>query len=159
MDKQNLEPILEDHPFFKDMKKEHIDLLAGCASNVRFEKGDVIFRQDTDADKFYVIREGHVAVDVTSSDRGTLTIATLGAGNILGWSWLFPPYLWHFDARATEPTHAIALDGRCLRGKCDEDTRFGYELLKRFSAIVIDRLQATRLQLIDVYGPRATPSS
>lgn len=154
-----LEPILKEHSFFVGMKQEHIDLLVGCASNVRFRAGEILFQQEQKADQFYLIREGRVAVDIGSADRGTITIQTLEKGDILGWSWLFPPYVWHFDARAMEDTRAIALDGRCLRGKCDDDNNFGYELMKRFSAIMIERLQSTRLQLMDIYGPQATRSS
>jgi len=82
-------------------------------------------------------------------------IETLEEGDILGWSWLIPPYLWRFDARIVEPTRAIALDGKCLRMKCDENHDLGYELLKRFAHIVTQRLQATRLQLLDIYAPHA----
>jgi CRP/FNR family transcriptional regulator, cyclic AMP receptor protein len=84
-----------------------------------------------------------------------LTIQTLGVGEVLGWSWLFPPYRWLFDARTIELTRAIALDGKCLRAKCDEDHHLGYEMVKRFAQVIIERLQASRLQLLDVYGVRS----
>jgi hypothetical protein len=81
-----------------------------------------------------------------------MMITTLGAGELVGWSWLFPPYRWHFDARATELTRTIAFDGACLRDKCEQDHDLGYELMRRFASLMLDRLQATRLQLLDVYG-------
>lgn len=84
--------------------------------------------------------------------RGAITIQTLSAGDVLGWSWLFPPYHTHFGARAIEPIRALSLDAKCLRNKCEEDHDLGYEFMKRFSEVVIQRLQATRLQLLDVYG-------
>jgi len=130
-------------------------LIVGCAANVRFEAGEYIFREGEDANQFYIIRHGKVALELFTPERGVLTIQTLGAGDVLGWSWLFPPYRWRFDARALELTRAIALDGTCLRNKCDEDHNLGYELVKRFAQIIIERLQATRLQLLDVYDAQA----
>ena len=90
----------------------------------------------------------------SAPQRGAIAIDTVGEGDVLGWSWLIPPYHWHFDARAVEPTRAIALDGRCLRGKCDADHELGYELMKRFAQVIEQRLEATRWQLLDVYGVR-----
>ncbi|HWP59808.1 MAG TPA: cyclic nucleotide-binding domain-containing protein [Candidatus Acidoferrales bacterium] len=147
-----LEPILKEHSFFRGFSAEHVRILVGCASNVRFASGETIFRSNEEANRFYLIREGKVAIEVFVPGRGALTIQTLGAGEVLGWSWLFPPYRWNFDALAVEETRAFALDGRCLREKCEGNHDLGYELMKRFSAIIIERLQATRLQLIDVYG-------
>jgi CRP-like cAMP-binding protein len=85
--------------------------------------------------------------------QGRITIETIASGDVLGWSWLFPPYRWHFDAQALELTRAIAFDGACLRAKCDDDHDLGYAL-QRFARIMMQRLQATRLQLLDVYGVR-----
>jgi hypothetical protein len=93
-----------------------------------------------------------VAVELHHPPRGTALIETIEAGEVLGWSWLFPPYRWHFDARALLPVRATAFDGRCLRGKCADDRDLGYELMSRFAQILIDRLQWTRLRLLDVYG-------
>jgi CRP-like cAMP-binding protein len=152
MDKHAVEQFLKQNSLFKGMTQDQIELLADCARLVEFEEGQVIFRQGESADTFYVVREGRIAVDIPAADRGTMSIQSLGAGDTLGWSWLFPPYLWHFDARAVEATSTIALDGKCLRGKCDADSAFGYEILKRFSAMVVERLQATRIQLLDMFG-------
>ena len=149
-----LEPILAEHLFFKDLHPRYLQLVVGCASNVRFEAGQFIFHEGDEANQFYLIRHGSVGIEVFVPERGPLMIQTLGEGDVLGWSWLFPPYRWVFDARAVSLTRAIALDGACLRKKCEEDHELGYELLKRFAQIIMERLQATRLQLLDVYGAR-----
>ncbi len=149
---ETLERILAEHPFFAGLDARHIQLIVGCATNVRFDAGQFIFREGEEANEFYVIRHGKVALEIFVPGRGPVTIQTLGEGEILGWSWLIPPYHWHFNARAIELTRAIALDGKCLRAKCEDDHDLGYELLKRFAHIVEQRLQATRLQLLDVYG-------
>jgi CRP/FNR family transcriptional regulator, cyclic AMP receptor protein len=99
-----------------------------------------------------VIRHGAVGLDIHVPAREPVTIETLHGGDLLGWSWLFPPYKWSFDGRAVEDTSAISLDGACLRGKCDDDHELGYELMKRFAQVIVERLQATRLRLLDVYG-------
>jgi CRP-like cAMP-binding protein len=152
---ETLERFLAEHPFFKGLEPKYLKLLVGCASNTRFDAGQVIFRQGEEANQFYLIRHGKVAVETYSPERGGLTVQTLDEGDVLGWSWLIEPYCWRFDARALELTRAIALDGKCLRNKCEDDHDLGYELLKRFSFVMAQRLEATRLQLLDVY---ATPS-
>ena len=95
---------------------------------------------------------GAVAIETYAPGRGGLVVETLGPGELVGWSWLFPPYKSHFDVVALEDVRAVALDGACLRGKCDEDPRFGYELTRRIAQVVIARLQSTRMRLLDVYG-------
>ena len=152
---ETLEPILAEHPFFAGLEPRYLQLVAGCASNVRFDAGQFIFREGEEANEFYLIRHGKVALEAFAPSRGALQIQTLDDGDILGWSWLIPPYEWRFDARALELTRAIALDGRCLRRKCEEDHDLGYELLKRFGHIIGQRLDATRFQLLDLYGVNA----
>jgi CRP-like cAMP-binding protein len=147
-----LDSILAEHPFLKGLAPPQIELIAGCASNVRFNKGDYVFREDEEADRFYLIRHGLVALDVFVPQRGPVTIDTIQEGEVLGWSWLFPPYRWHFDARALQLTRAVAFDGKCLREKCEKDSHLGYELVMRFSQIIMARLQSARLQLLDLYG-------
>ncbi|MEW6297049.1 MAG: cyclic nucleotide-binding domain-containing protein [Thermodesulfobacteriota bacterium] len=152
---QTLEPILAAHPFFQDLDPRHLQLVVGCASNVRFDAGQFIFREGEAANQFYLLRHGTVRLEIFVPERGPLIIQTLGAGDVLGWSWLFPPYRWHFDARAAALVRAIALDGKCLRTKCEDDHDLGYALVKRFAHVMMQRLQATRLQLLDVYGVRS----
>ncbi len=149
---QTLEPILAQQPFFEGLKPEYLQALTGCASNVRYAAGAYIFREGEAASNCYIIREGKVALETFAAQRGPITIETIEAGEVLGWSWLFPPYRWHFSARVVEPTRAFALDGKCLRTKGGEDHDLGYELLMRFAQVIIQRLHATRLQLLDVYG-------
>jgi CRP-like cAMP-binding protein len=151
---ETLEPILAAHPFFKDIDPPYLKTLAGCATNVRFASGRMIFREGEEANEFFLIREGKVAIEIFVEGRGPVTIQTLSAGEILGWSWLVPPYHWRFDARAVDAVRAIALDGKCLRGKCDADPRLGYEMLKRFALVITERLEATRMQVLDVYGAK-----
>jgi CRP/FNR family transcriptional regulator, cyclic AMP receptor protein len=149
---QTLEAILARHPFFEGFEPRYMQLITGCASNVRFDAGEYIFREGEPASHFYIVRQGKVALEVFAAQRGPITIETIEAGEVLGWSWLFPPYRWHFDARVVEPARAIALDGVCLRSKGESDHDLGYELVKRVAQIMMQRLQATRLQLLDVYG-------
>ena len=134
------------------MDQEHLALLAGCASNVGFRAGETMFREGDEAETFLVLRHGCVAIAVHAPGRGTLTVETIDAGEIVGWSWLFPPHRWHFDVRALSDVRATAFDGACLRGKCDEDPALGYDLMKRFAGVFSERLKWTRLRLLDVYG-------
>jgi CRP-like cAMP-binding protein len=154
MEIQGLDRRLLEHPFFAGIDAGAIEVIAGCARNAVFDAGAMVFREGEPAEAFFLIKEGRVAVEVHVPGRGDLVIQTLGAGEVFGWSWLFSPYLWCFDARALERTRAFVFDGRCLRLKCEEDKALGYEMMKRFARIIIDRLQATRLQILDVYGDR-----
>ncbi|MGA3266925.1 MAG: cyclic nucleotide-binding domain-containing protein [Verrucomicrobiota bacterium] len=146
-----LECIIKQQPFFADFPNKHLKLIVSCARNVRFDEGHALFHEGDVADQFYLVREGAVAVSVITP-KGCVTVQTVGDGDILGWSWLFPPHRWHFDARVVRPTRALAFDGKCLRTKCDKDHDLGYELLRRFTRLVVERLEATRLQLLDIYG-------
>ncbi len=149
---QTLEPILAEHAFLKGLRHEHVHLLIGCASNVKFAAGDHIFREGAEANHFYILREGKVAIEIPAGHRHGIIIETIGAGDVLGWSWLVAPYRWRFDARVIEPTPAIALDAKCLRAKCEQDHELGFELLNRVLQVVEQRLQSTRMQLLDMYG-------
>ena len=147
-----LEPLLRDHPFLKDLAPEYLALLSGCATNVRFGAGSFLFREGGAADRCFLIREGKLALEIAAAGRGSIIVQTLGAGDVAGFSWLLEPHRWQFDGRVVEPVHAVALDGTCLRGKCADDPRLGFELTQLFARLAIQRLQATRLQLLDVYG-------
>jgi len=148
---ETLERVISEHPFFRELDASNLQLLTGCASNARFRAGEPLFLEGGEANHFYLLREGRVALEVHTGVAEPIVIQTLTAGDVVGWSWLIPPHRWKFDARAVEDTRAFALDGSCLRRKCEEDHDLGYELLKRFSATMSDRLQATRRQLLDVY--------
>lgn len=149
---KTLEPLLAEHPFFKNLEKDYLELIVGCASNVRFEPGQFIFREGEEANQFYIVRQGKVAIEISPPGGDPIILQTVSDGEILGWSWMIPPYHWQFDAQAVELTRAITLDGKCLRDKCQEDHSFGYELLTRLLPIIGRGLEATRIQLLDVYG-------
>jgi CRP/FNR family cyclic AMP-dependent transcriptional regulator len=149
---ETLEPTLAQHPFFEGLDGAYLKLLVGCASNVRFQAGAYLFRQGEEAGHFYLLRQGRIALEIYAPQRPPIVVQTLDAGDILGWSWLIPPHHWRFDARVVEDTRAIALDGKCLRNKCEENHDLGYELLKRFAHIITERVEAARMQLLDVYA-------
>lgn len=150
---ETLKSILGKHYCFKGLEQKYLDMIAEKASRVSFDEGEFIFREDDKAEKLLIITEGIVALEArVAPDRDPITIQMIGEGDILGWAWLFPPYLCHFDSRAVAPTKAIALDGTFIRTKCDEDHDLGYELLKRFAYIIEQRLQAVRLQNPNMYA-------
>ena len=144
--------VLAAHPLFAGVERPLLEELAGCGGYVRFATGDVILAENEPADSFYLLREGRVALETVTPGRVAIIVETLHPGDFLGWSWLLPPYRWHFDARAKEPTAAIGFDGACVRAKLDADPRLGYELVRRFAELIVDRLLATRLRLLDLYG-------
>jgi len=151
---EGIEEILGRHPFFAGFAAAHGRLVAGCARNQRFAAGEYLFREGDPADAFFLVRHGRVALELVEPGRPPVVFATLGEGEIVGASWLLPPYRWRFAARAVELTRAIGIDAACLRGKCEADHHLGYEMMKRFLPILVERLQATRLQILDVYGKR-----
>ncbi|MBI3309439.1 MAG: cyclic nucleotide-binding domain-containing protein [Candidatus Melainabacteria bacterium] len=148
---QSLQKVIEEHPFFKTLDEKYIEVLTGCAANETFKEGEFIFREGENADKFYLIREGQVALEIASPSQRPISIQTISNGDVLGFSWLFPPYRWCFDALTKSKVRAISMDGKCLRKKCEDDHALGYELQKRFGEIMAQRLQATRIQLMDLY--------
>ncbi|MEM9553581.1 MAG: cyclic nucleotide-binding domain-containing protein [Acidobacteriota bacterium] len=150
---KTLETLLTDHPFFAEFRPEDLTLIAGCGANVKFAAGESVFREGEPANHFYLLRYGRVAVEVFSPGKGPVTIQTLHEGEVLGWSWLVPPYRWRHDARALELTRAFSFDGTCLRRKCDEDPPLGYRLMRRFSQVIAERLGNAQMQLMDLYGP------
>ncbi len=146
----SLAEAIASHRFAAGMKPEHVKRLAEVAMFKEFEADEVIFREGEPANRFYLIRHGKIALESTGSGEAAPLVQFVGEGEALGWSWLFAPYYWHFGARAVEPTKVIFFYGTRLRGQCDEDSAFGYELMKRMAAIVVKRLQITRVQLIQV---------
>jgi CRP-like cAMP-binding protein len=150
---ETIAELLSAHPFFTGLKPEHLALIAGCGQNVHYAAGAYLLREGETADRFFAIRGGIVAVETYVPSRGAVTLQTLGPGEMLGWSWLFPPHVWQFDARARDEVRITVFDGTCLRNECDTDPTLGYELMKRLAGLISSRLAATRRQLIDVYGP------
>jgi CRP/FNR family cyclic AMP-dependent transcriptional regulator len=141
---------ISKHTFLRGLNPEHLALLADSAMRMHFNPGQYIFCEGDPANRFYLIESGKVSLESGGKDGTADSIQILGAGDVLGWSWLFPPYYWHFDARVLEPTTAIFFYGTRLREQCEKNHELGYQLIKRMSAIVIERLQASRAQLLAV---------
>ena len=146
-----LDELLAAAPVFAGLGPDDLTLIAGCAQNVGFDEDELVFREGEPADTCSVVRRGRVALELHTPERGGLVIETIEPGEVVGWSWLFEPYRWHFDARADTPVRAIAFDGACLRRKCDEDHHLGYTLTKRLLYEVQQRLERVRMQRLDVY--------
>ena len=143
--------LLAEQPVLRDLEPDDIDLMAGCGHNEVFQAGASLAREGTTADRFFVVRHGKVALEL-HAPTGPLMIETIGAPDLVGWSWLFPPYRWTYDVQAIDRTLVIVIESACLRAKCDADPVFGYPLMKRVAQVVVDRLEATRLRLLDLYG-------
>lgn len=151
----NLGPVIDAHPFFAGIAAPLRELLVGCAANERFEAGAMLFRSDDEAAKFYLLRAGTVAIEIDQPGRPAIVVETIGEGEVAGWSWMVPPYRMAFDARAVTLVRALSFDARCLRRKMEADHALGYEVLSRFLPVMAHRLAAARLQMLDLYGPRA----
>src|SRR5512132_4075031 len=155
MQVEGLDRILREHPFFCGLPTQFYGFVGGCATNVVFEAGARIFHEGGEAGHFYLLREGQVALELASGEGAVITFQTIGAGEVLGASWLVPPYRWTFDARALERTRAIALDAVCVRAKCEQNPELGWDLMKRLAPVLVERMQAARLQMLDVYGRKS----
>ncbi|HVY71079.1 MAG TPA: cyclic nucleotide-binding domain-containing protein [Verrucomicrobiae bacterium] len=147
-----VEQVIASHPFLQGLKPEHLEALAAVAVRARFAPGQVLFNEGDPANRFYLIESGKIAIESRREGATSARIQVLGAGEALGWSWLFPPYYWHFDARALEDTSAIFFYGPQLREQCELDSDLGYSLVKRMAAVMIRRIQFTRAQLIAAIG-------
>ena len=139
---------IRKYSFFDGMRPEHLAVLAEGAKEAQFNAGDVLFREGEPANKFYLLESGKILLEAHELAGGTAPVKTLEAGDVLGWSWLFPPFRWHFQARAVEPSSVIVLSGANLLVSAERDHDFGYELMKRVAQVVIRRLQDTRKQLL-----------
>jgi len=143
---------LAQHPFFKGLGADYLKLLSAHASLLQVSAQQRVFKQDTDADKFYVVRSGKVALEIPAISGEPLRAQTVGDGQLIGWSWLLPPFRWLFDARALTASTLIVVDGIALRAACDADPKLGYDLLRRFAALMSERLSAARLAAIAQYS-------
>jgi len=146
----NVGEIIAGHPFLKGLSPHQIRILSDCAMFTKFEPGELIFREGDPANRFYLIQKGKVILESQAGGRGRTPIQTVEAGEVLGWSWLFPPCYWHFDARAVEPTEALFFYGTPLREECENDHDLGYEFVKRMAEVMMKRLQATRRHLLNL---------
>ena len=147
-DPEPVAKIIAKHPFLAGMSPHQLNLISDYAMPAHFTTNELIFREGDPANRFYLIESGSVAIESEVMARPKALIQTLGAGEVLGWSWLFPPYFWHFDARALEPVEAVFLYGTPLREECESDHELGYELMKRLAEVMVKRLQSTRWKLL-----------
>ncbi len=153
MSNQSIEDYLPTHAFFSELDDNFMKFLSDSATELKIKKGDVLFRQGERADKFYLLRNGQMSVQVPALMGPTLEIQTLGEDQMLGWSWLIPPYRWNFQARALEDSDLLEFDGSAILARCEEDPKFGYELLKRFATLMSERLDAARQKMMDEWNP------
>jgi CRP/FNR family transcriptional regulator, cyclic AMP receptor protein len=144
--------LLAAHPFLSSLSAEHLRQLAPWATRSSFPAGARVFSEGGQADRFWLIRDGQVALDIYVPGRGDVVVETIGPGSVLGWSWLFPPYQWHLGATAVVQTFSVALDAAAVRRLCGTDPWLGLALHQRFVGVAVDRLQATRVRLLDLYG-------
>ena len=152
MEITEISDLLVDHRFFQPLPDELRERLARCSELVTFGTGENLLTEGAQANSFFAIRSGRVAVGVHTPNRGLAVIETLHPGDIVGWSWLFPPYRWHFDAVALEPVKAVELHAECIRSYLDADPRAGYELVRGIAGVMQERIESARLRLIDLYG-------
>jgi CRP-like cAMP-binding protein len=148
---ETLERLLREHPFLHDLNEDEIRFLVGCAANRRFEPGALLLKEGATADTFFLIRRGKVSLEIDVPGRGPFQLESLEPGDVLGWSWLFPPHRCQLDARAIEPVVALVFDGPCLREKMESDHDLGYSLTKLLLFQLYQRLTRVRLQRLDVY--------
>jgi CRP/FNR family cyclic AMP-dependent transcriptional regulator len=154
--REDLDADIAGHPFLLGLSEHHVRLLADCATRVAFPADHVLFRGGETANRFYLIERGEVVLETNTAAGKTVVIDRIGNGDLLGWSWLFSPYLWRFTARASEATTAIFFYGTILRQYCEKDHTLGYELLKRMSEVMTRRLQLARAKLSEEQGGAAS---
>ena len=156
---QSLYVLIEQQPFFKGLNPRQLKLLTELALEIKFEPGQSIFAEGSPANRFYLIVEGEVVVESEKEDRDAIPVQTLGSGDALGWSWLFPPYYLHFSARAVKPTRTIFFYGTPLREHCEQDHELGYQLMKRVAEVATQSLQATQQRLMNFIATNTTPNA
>ena len=149
---ETLDELIAHAPVFAGLRADDLTLIAGCAKNVGFDEGELLFREGEPADTFYVVRRGRVSLELHTPERGGLVIDTIEPGEVVGWSWGVAADTRPEDARAAAPRRAQGREGARQRGQWEDDKELGYELMKRFAQVMIDRLQHARVRLLDVYG-------
>jgi CRP-like cAMP-binding protein len=153
---KTLDEVIAEHPFFADLPDEYRKLVAGCGQMAAYKAGEFLFKTGGEAEHFFLVRHGKLALELQAPGKPEFRFETVGEGEVVGWSWLFEPHKWQFDARAVDDVSVVKFDGKCLRGKCDADPKLGYDIMKRFSRVLVQRFADTRLQLIDVYGKQGS---
>lgn len=150
---KSIERIIVEHPFFDGLSKRSAAFLASCAKRRRLKEDEVLFSYGGKADRFFLILDGRVTVEVAAIQGPSLELQNLGPGDLLGWSWLIPPYKWNFQARAEEPAEVLEFDGEAVLKRCEEDPAFGYGLFKRFSGLMSERLAVAREKMMSEWNP------
>jgi CRP/FNR family cyclic AMP-dependent transcriptional regulator len=154
-EKSDLVAELAKHPFVRGLPPELVGRAAECIGGIEsWDEDTMVFRAGGEAGKCYLVRSGEVAIEVYSPGAGSRIVQTVSRGQVLGWSWLFEPYRWAFDARVLTPAEALVLDGAAVRTCMAENSDLGYAMMARFAGLIAARLQATRLQLLDLYASR-----
>ncbi|MGC3961687.1 MAG: cyclic nucleotide-binding domain-containing protein [Verrucomicrobiota bacterium] len=146
--KRVVESDWHSHPFVRGLSADTLKVLTACAMPTAFDANHLIFREGEIANRFYLLLEGRVQLEAEATDRPGVPVDQLGAGDVLGWSWLFPPYTWNFTARTIKPVKAVFFYGTWLRERSETDFALGYELMRRTAMVLMRRLQATRQQLV-----------
>ena len=149
----SLSRIIGDSSFFAGLDAGAINFLAAKAQKRRLDSGRVLFHQGDRAEHFYLILAGHLSLGIPALEGPTLELQDLGPGEIAGWSWLMPPNLWNFQARARTALEFVEFDGVAILAHCEDDPRFGYEIVKRFSALMSERLQFARQKMMQEWKP------
>ncbi len=152
MSKQIRKTIAEE-PFFSGLEESWLDFLADNATDIQLDANEIVSRQGSRADRFFLVLEGELAIEVPAIQGPTLEVQRLRPGQILGWSWLIEPFRWHFQSRASGPTHLLSFDGEAILARCEEDPAFGYALLKRFSTLMGQRLESAQRKMMDQWSP------
>ncbi|MDD1635061.1 MAG: cyclic nucleotide-binding domain-containing protein [Methylococcaceae bacterium] len=153
MNNQSIAKYLSAHEFFSDFSDDALKFLCECSSTREIKKGQILFLLGEDADKFYVILNGCISIQMPAIMGPTLEIQSVGKNQILGWSWLIAPYKWHFQTKAEEDTELLQFDGTALLARCEQEPKFGYELLKKFAELMSVRLTAARQKMMDEWNP------
>ena len=153
MSKDDLIKYLQSHTIFSDLQPAHIQVLADYAEEKQFAAGELLFNQEEPAEHFYVLIDGAIEVEVPAIAGPNLVVQSLGADDVLGWSWLIPPYRWTFEAKATSDSKVIVFDGKSLLQYCEKNHHFGYSLMKHFAGLMSERLHAARLKMMDSWAP------
>jgi CRP/FNR family transcriptional regulator, cyclic AMP receptor protein len=144
---------LTAHEFFSGFSDDVLKFLCECSSTREIKKGQILFRQGENADKFYVVRNGCISIQMPAIMGPTLEIQTLGKDQVLGWSWLISPYQWNFQTKAEEDSELLQFDGTAILARCEQEPKFGYELLKKFAGLMSVRLNAARQKMMDEWNP------
>lgn len=153
MSNQSTTEYLSSHEFFSGFNDDILKFLCECSSMHEIKKGQILFRQGENADKFYVLRNGCISIQMPAIMGPNLEIQALGKGQVLGWSWLIPPFKWSFQAMAEEDSELLMFDGTAILARCEREPKFGYELLKKFAALMSMRLDAARQKMMDEWNP------